>query len=166
VYEIRVNGTLIWYYFICKRQVWLMSHGLEPNQDDSNIILGRFIHENSYLRNKKEVSVGNIKIDVLNKKDGQVVLGEIKKSSKFIESAKMQLSYYLLELKRHGLVGKGVLMIPKEKKRIEVELTKELEDKLRAIEEDIIRLVQREKPIPAARIKFCKTCAYSEFCWS
>ena len=116
MYEIRVNGTLIWYYFICKRQVWLMSHGLEPNQDDSNIILGRFIHENSYLRNKKEVSVGNIKIDVLNKKDGQVVLGEIKKSSKFIESAKMQLSYYLLELKRHGLVGKGVLMIPKEKK--------------------------------------------------
>ena len=144
MYEIRVNGTLIWYYFICKRQVWLMSHGLEPNQDDSNIILGRFIHENSYLRNKKEVSVGNIKIDVLNKKDGQVVLGEIKKSSKFIESAKMQLSYYLLELKRHGLVGKGVLMIPKEKKRIEVELTKELEDKLRAIEEDIIRLVQRK----------------------
>ncbi|HHY29486.1 MAG TPA: Dna2/Cas4 domain-containing protein, partial [Syntrophaceticus sp.] len=26
--QVGVGGTLIWYYFICKRQVWLISHQL------------------------------------------------------------------------------------------------------------------------------------------
>lgn len=27
--NLRINGTLIWYYFICKREVWLIGHGSE-----------------------------------------------------------------------------------------------------------------------------------------
>lgn len=164
--NIRVNGTLVWYYFICKREVWLMSHSLQPDQEEQNIEIGRFIHENSYSRNKKEISIGNIKVDILSKKDGYVLLGEMKKSSKHKKSAKMQLAYYLLELKRKGIEGQGSLMFPKEKKRIEVILNNELEEEIKGVEEDIRKIILEEKPPKQIKISLCKTCAYSEFCWA
>lgn len=164
--ETKVNGTLVWYYHICKREVWLMARNINPDPDDANLDLGRFMHENSYVREKKEVSVGNVVIDVVDKKDGFLVLGEVKKSSKFIESAKMQLAYYLLEIKRHGLDGKGTLMFPKEKKRVDIELTEELTQELEEIERNIIEIIKREYPQKPEKIKYCANCAYNEFCWA
>lgn len=164
--DVNVNGTLVWYYTICIREVWLMSHGISPNQDDSNIDLGRFIHEDSYSRDKKEISIGNVKFDILSEKDGYMMIGEVKKSSKYIESAKMQLAYYLLELKRNGIDGIGVLMFPKEKKREEVILTDELIEELESIEKQILRICYESAPQEPKKINFCKNCAYAEFCWS
>lgn len=164
--EIKVNGTLIWYYHICKREVWLMSRKINPDQDNANIDLGRFIHENSYKRNKKEIAIGNIMVDVVDKSNGYLVLGEIKKSSKFEDSARMQLAYYLLELRRHGLDGKGRLVIPKEKKKIEIELTDELIKELEEIEKNIIDIIKLENPQKPEKIKYCTNCAYGEFCWA
>lgn len=162
----RVNGTLIWYYFICKREVWLMSHQLVPDQDNSNIDIGRFLHEQSYKRDKKEISLGNIVIDVIKKENGEFVVGEVKKSSKFKESARMQLLYYLKELKDKGIKAKGVLMFPKEKKREEIELTEEDEKELDKVVRDILRIMYLDKPPEVVKINFCKKCAYSEFCYS
>ena len=65
--EVNVTGTLIWYYFICKREVWLMSRQLTPDQENTVLALGRFFHEESYNRNVKEISLGNIVIDVIKK---------------------------------------------------------------------------------------------------
>lgn len=163
---LRVGGTLIWYYYICKREVWLMAHNIVSDQDDPNIDIGRFMHENSYKRKKKEISIGGIKVDVLDKKDGYLMIGEIKKSSKFIESSKMQLAYYLLELKRNGLEGRGVLMFPQERKRETIELTDELIEELEGAEKDIIEICNRPYPPKPNKINMCKNCAYAEFCWS
>lgn len=93
--DISINGTLIWYYYICQREVWLISHGIEADQEDENIQIGKWIHENSYSREKKELDFGNIKVDITDNKDGSLIIQEIKKSSKFIKSAKMQLLFYL-----------------------------------------------------------------------
>lgn len=164
--DLNVNGTLVWYYFICKRELWLMAHNIVPDQDDINIEIGRFIHENSYARKKKELSIGNVKVDVLSKKDGYLMVGEIKKTSKYIESAKMQLAYYLLELKRHGLDGTGVLMFPKERKRIEISLNNELIKELEELEEDILRICYAPYPENPKKINFCRKCGYTEFCWA
>ena len=38
--EIHVNGTLIWYYFICQREVWLMGHQLNPDEDNAYLKSG------------------------------------------------------------------------------------------------------------------------------
>jgi len=27
--ELRVTGTMVWYYYVCQREVWLMAHQLE-----------------------------------------------------------------------------------------------------------------------------------------
>ena len=42
--ELHVTATLVWYYYICHREVWLMGHQITPDQDDSNLELGRFVH--------------------------------------------------------------------------------------------------------------------------
>lgn len=66
--EIHVNGTLIWYYFICQREVWLMGHQLNPDEDNAYLEIGRFIQETTYLRDKKEINLGFIKLDIIRKK--------------------------------------------------------------------------------------------------
>jgi CRISPR-associated exonuclease Cas4 len=70
-----------------------MSRQLTPWQDNPFIEIGRLISEESYKRDKKEIHIENIVIDLL-KTD--------KKSSRFEKSAKMQLAYYLLRLKQLG----------------------------------------------------------------
>lgn len=164
---IEITGTLIWYYYICHREVWLMARKIEPDQGDSNIQIGRFIQEQTYLRDKKEISLGNIKLDIIRVKDGQVVVvGEVKKSSKFKKIATMQLAFYLLELKSAGINAVGELMFPTEKKKILVELNDELIADLVKAKEDILRIIYLETPPQPIKINFCKSCAYSELCWA
>jgi CRISPR-associated exonuclease Cas4 len=108
----KISGTLIWYYYICRREVWLMAHQLEPETENPFLKLGRLIQEESYPREKKEFTAPGMKIDLLRKRDGQLVVAEIKKSSRFTESATMQLAYYLWRLRDMGIEAKGELLIP------------------------------------------------------
>lgn len=164
--SLHVTGTLIWYYCICHREVWLMARNVVPDQDNANVDLGRFIQEQTYQREKKEISIGHIKLDVLrNGKDG-LVIGEVKKSSRFEASARMQLAYYLSELEKAGLKAKGELRFPKEKRRETVELTGELRAKLDSAVRDVLRIAYLDRPPEPAKCKWCKNCAYAEFCWS
>lgn len=164
--DLYVTGTLIWYYYICKREVWLMAHQINPDEDDSNLDLGRFIHEHSYQRDKKEISIGHIKLDILRHEKGRLVVGEVKKSSKFEKSATMQLAFYLLELKRAGVEAVGELMFPKEKKKIKLELDDTLIATLEDNKKEILKIVQQDAPQAPKKIVFCRNCAYAEFCWA
>lgn len=110
------NGTLVWFYKICKREVWLMSKNILPDQMDENIDLGRFIHENSYQRKEKEVLFGNVKFDVVFENEDKLVIGETKKTSKYENASKYQLAYYLFVLKDSGINAEGVLLYPEEKR--------------------------------------------------
>ena len=164
---VNVTGTLIWYYYACQREVWLMTHQVNPDEDDPNMDLGRFIHETSYLRQThKEILIGHVKLDIVRFEDGIPVIGEVKKSSKYLRAAKMQLAYYLLQLKRLGLNARGELRVPKEKKVEGVQLTPELEGQLVDVERAIQRLATSMVPPPAKRIGLCKSCAYQELCWA
>ncbi len=164
--EFKVNGTLIWYYYICKRQVWLQAHALGPDQDDENVSKGRNIHEFSYPRDKKELDLGHIKIDLLRSEKGNLILGEIKKSSRFLTSATRQLQFYLLQLEQMGLIASGELFIPEEKQRLKVILDEASRQELQSAEQEIIAIVNHGAPPSAKKINWCKTCAYAEFCWA
>lgn len=143
-----------------------MSRQLTPWQDNPFIEIGRLISEEAYKRDKKEIHIENIVIDLL-KTDGEdVVIGEVKKSSRFEKSAKMQLAYYLLRLKQLGISATGQLLFPKEKKKITVILTKDIEDELISAQREIKSIIQMEHPPPPKKIKFCSKCGYQEFCWS
>lgn len=164
--EVRVNGTLVWYYNVCEREAWLMSHGVTPDQSDANVEMGRFIHEKSYRRETKEVSTSGIKIDILRKEDGQLVIGELKKSSRFKEITKWQLKFYMYELEKQGIKARGELLFPEEKRKEQVFLTQEDRLKLDNQIKEILRLVYKSEPPEPIKIAFCKNCAYAEFCWA
>ena len=160
-----ITGTLVWYYFVCEREVWLASRQLYPDRDNTAMDIGRLIHEELYKRDKKEIAISNMKIDLMKKENGKVVVGEIKKSSRFLLPSKMQLLFYLYKLKEKGLDLKGEILIPKEKKKIPVELTEESERELEETFKNINKIIEKEKPPELKKIKFCKRCAYNEFCW-
>lgn len=164
--EIRVSGTLIWYYYICHREVWLIGHQITPDQDNDNVSLGRFIQDYSYPRERKELQVGNSKMDVFHVSDGGLVVGEVKKSSKYIESARMQLAFYLAELKQRGIEARGELRFPQEKRRELVVLDEKTEAELDEVRRDILRILYLPGPPGPKKINFCKKCAYAEFCWA
>ncbi|WP_040214143.1 CRISPR-associated protein Cas4 [Clostridium polynesiense] len=161
-----VNGTLIWYFNICKREVWLMGRNIIPDQKDDNIDIGRFIHEESYKRQDKEISFGNVKFDVLFKDKDRLVIGETKKSSKFQEASRWQLLYYLYQLKLSGIKAEGLLLYPEEKKRVSVILSDVEEKRLEDMVDEINKILLANKPEAPEKKGFCKSCGYREYCYS
>ena len=101
----KVNGTLINYYFHCRRQCYL--HGNRLNlEDNSEIVkIGKAMHEEKATSENSEISIDNIKIDKLTKE----YLTEVKKSDADVEAATWQLLYYLKVLKDKGIVTRGKL---------------------------------------------------------
>lgn len=164
--EINVSGTLVWYYYICPREVWLIGHQITADQDDANVSLGRFIQDFTYPRERKELAVGHSKMDVFRVTDEGLVIGEVKKSSKFKNSARMQLAFYLSELKKHGIEARGELRFPKEKRKEEVVLNEQTERELDKVCREILRILYLVAPPEPKKISFCRKCAYAEFCWS
>ncbi|SFI00645.1 CRISPR-associated exonuclease, Cas4 family [Tindallia magadiensis] len=162
-----VTGTLIWYYYICRREVWLMAHQISPEQDDPNVDMGRFIQELAYSRDKKEISLEQGKLDVIQKdKDGTLIVKEVKKTSKFTKSATMQLAHYLLGLEKIGIEAKGELAFPEEKKKISIELDDSLRDELSKTEAAIRGIIAEPTPPKVEKIGYCRSCAYCYFCWA
>lgn len=161
-----VSGTLIWYYYICPREVWLMARQVTPDEDDPNIEIGRFIQEQRYPREKKEMAVGNSKIDVVKRKNGTVIVSEVKKSSRYMESSRMQLLFYLKQLREHGIDARGELLFPEERKKVEVNLTDDALQEVQEVETTILALANAPTPPPPKKIPFCRQCGYREYCWS
>ena len=143
-----------------------MAHELNPETENPFLELGRLVHEESYSRAKKEFAAPGMKIDILREREGELIVGEVKKSSKSIKSATMQLAYYLWRLKQMGLEAKGELLIPKERKRIPVELTDKLQCELEMAMADIQTIIAHETPPAPVHTRFCRNCAYREFCWA
>lgn len=164
--DFSVTGTLIWYYYICKREVWLMAHHLVPDQDQENLQMGKIIGENSYPRDKKEIDLGNAKIDLIRTEKGELVVGEVKKSSRFIESASKQLLFYLLQLREMGIQARGELLFPEEREKLEILLDEAAEVEIKQAMQNIEVIVSLDRPPEVVKIKCCRKCAYSEFCWS
>ncbi len=163
---VKVTGTLIWYYFVCKREVWFMAREINPFEEFDLLEIGRLIHEESYSRSKKEINLQNIKIDVLTKQNGKILIGEMKKSSNFLLPAKMQLLFYLYKLKKMGIEASGELLVPKERKRERVELTEEAKAEIKNAIEDINKIISLPMPPEFRKSKFCKKCAYRDLCFS
>ena len=161
-----IGGTLIWYYMICRRELWLMAHALNPDEDDPNIEYGRFLHERAYAREGSEVGLGSSKMDRVIERNGQVVVVEIKKSSRAIESARTQLAHYLMELEERGITAQGELRFPEERHKEMIILDDAWRERLRNIKEDIVNITAEPNPPPAKRISWCSHCGYMEFCLS
>ena len=161
-----VNGTLINYYFHCKRQCYLHGNRLNMEDNSEQVKIGKAIHEeHAYNKENTEIAIDNIRLDKLTKE----YLTEVKKSDADVEAAKWQLLYYLKILKSKGVIRKGKLeFIEKnscDKKTVILELTKDLEYQLDGYIVEIQTLLS-QKTIPKCIKKTkCKKCAYYEYCY-
>jgi CRISPR-associated exonuclease Cas4 len=86
-----ITGTLVNYFFHCKRQCWLFANRINLEDNSEDVHIGRVLHEIDEQKHKKaELSIDNIKIDRLTDE----YLTEFKKSDSDIEAAKWQLILY------------------------------------------------------------------------
>ena len=161
-----MKGHLIQAFLICRRQTWLLSRSVSPDQDNDALALGRLLDRDSYARERHQVIFGSNRFDFIQQDDGGLVVCEVKKSSRAEASARMQLAHYLYDMQKDGVEARGLLMFPTEKKREEVELTQELKDQLDAIYEGIREVTRQDAPPPAAMCRYCRKCAWSEYCWA
>ena len=165
--EMLVGGVKVNYYFHCKTQLWLFSHYITMEQEDV-VTIGKVIESDVFNRIKtKNVLIDNkISVDFVKRKE-ELLVFEIKKSSKFDNLHYYQILYYLWYLKNIKGIAKikGVLTYPLEKKRTEVVLTEEKEREIENILKEINKIISLEK-VPKPEYKpYCRHCAYFEFCW-
>ena len=110
----KVNGTLMNYYFHCKRQCYLHGNRMNLEDNSENVQIGKAIHEEKAAgSSNSEIAIENIKLDKLTAE----YLTEIKKSDADEEAAKWQLYYYLYVLKTKGIVRKGRLQFVEKNKK-------------------------------------------------
>lgn len=164
ILEKAITGVMFYYYFVCKRKLWCFINGIQLEDNSEDVLIGKLIDENSYSRENKHIMIDNtINIDFI--KDWQV-LHEVKKEKSIEEAGIWQLKYYIYFLRKRGIdIEKGILDYPKIKKREEVFLSEEDEDKIEEILLEIQDIIKQEKPPLLQKIKICKKCAYYEYCY-
>lgn len=161
----RINGTLINYYFHCKRQCYLFGNRINFEDDSEDVQIGKALHEERAVQDNNEIAIENIKLDKLTDE----YLTEIKKSDADVEAAKWQLILYLKILKDKGIVRKGKLEFIEKKKTdkkiIIVELTETIEQQLIEYKKQIEQLLEQDELPVVLNKASCKKCAYYEFCY-
>jgi CRISPR-associated exonuclease Cas4 len=159
----KVTGVMIQYYYVLKKELWYFANNVNMNYDDSNIDIGNQIQDSSFSRkNTRNVLIdGTIAVDIIEGKDR---IYEVKKSSTLRKPAVMQLKYYLWYLRKNKDVEmKGELKIPEEKKTEIIELTKDDEEEIKEVVEEIRDIITSDEPPEANLEKLPENATYSDF---
>lgn len=164
-HNLKYTGTLINYFFVCKRKLWLFGRQINFEPESDIVALGKLLSETSYDRQKKEIRIEEtISIDWIDLKNK--VIHEVKKSDKLEEAHLWQVKYYLYFLESKGVHGfRAEINYPKFHRREIVELTDTDRKKLKEVAEEIEEILASDKSPMKTRIPACKRCSYFEFCW-
>lgn len=164
-----VSGTMISYYFTCKRKLWLFSkdldmEGIQPTLD---LIIGKLLNLKSYKQEKhKEFEIEDCVIDFITFKD-EVIVHETKKSRKFEEAHIWQTKYYVFILRRYGLnVTRGIIHYPKLMRKMEVVFSEEDQKKILEAISGVKEILALRKPPPVLNKGFCQKCSYYDLCYA
>ncbi len=160
---LKFTGTEVGYFFICRKKLWWFHHGIEMERENDRVKMGKRVHENSYNRQKKEISIdGKIVLDW--QADG--VIHEVKLSDKMEAAHEFQLLYYLYYLKVKGVENlRGQIDYPKLRQTQTIELTAEKEAELETALTEMEKITAAEKPPEVELMKICQSCSYAELCW-
>ena len=159
-----ITGLMVYYYEVCKRKLWYFTNDIQLEENNSNVILGKLLEENSYTRDEKKINIdGVINIDFIRSKK---ILHEIKKSNSIEPASILQVQYYLYYLEKKGLVGlKGILDYPLLKQTVEVNLSDSDRENLENIIIGIKEILRKESPPILEKKGICKKCAYFDLCF-
>ena len=159
-----ITGLMVYYYEVCKRKLWYFINEIQLEENNSNVILGKLLEENTYTRDEKKINIdGVINIDFIRSKK---VLHEIKKSNSIEPASLLQVQYYLYYLEKKGLIGlKGILDYPLLKQTVEVNLTDKDRENLDNIIIGIKEILRKESPPTLEKKGICRKCAYFDLCF-
>ena len=159
-----ITGLMVYYYEVCKRKLWYFVNEIQLEENNSNVILGKLLEENTYTRDEKKINIDRIiNIDFIRSKK---ILHEIKKSNSIEPASLLQVQYYLYYLEKKGLIGlKGILDYPLLKQTVEVNLTDKDRENLDNIIIGIKEILRKESPPTLEKKGICKKCAYFDLCF-
>ena len=49
-----ITGLMVYYYEVCKRKLWYFVNEIQLEENNSNVILGKLLEENTYTRDEKK----------------------------------------------------------------------------------------------------------------
>lgn len=158
-----MNGTLINYYYVCKRKCRLSYHKINLEDNSEDVRIGKVLHSLKESKNS-EILIDDVKIDKIT--NNYIV--EFKKSDSSIESDIMQILNYLSTLKNKGVIKKGKLEYFEnnnlEKKTLIIELDDKNEKLLNDKKEEINNFINSDIPPYYQKNKYCTKCAYKDYC--
>lgn len=163
----KITGTIINYYFHCKRQCYLFANRINLEDNSEDVRIGKILHEIRAKDNRDtEIKYENIVLDKLSAK----YIEEYKKSDADTEAARMQLIFYLKQLQEKGIIKEGKLIYDeknkKDGKKTEIiKLDESNINKLNKCIEEIEKLVNQNKVPEVEKNKKCKRCAYYDYCY-
>lgn len=162
----KLTGTIINYYFHCRRQCWLFAHRINLEDNSEDVRIGRIMHELKHEgKSNTEIAIDSVKLDKLT--DDYLV--ELKKSDADMEAVKWQVLYYLKILKDKGIEKKGKIEFVEKNKQDSkihyVELNEEAEGKLEKLVTEINDFLAGDVPPDSEKQAKCKKCAYFEYCF-
>ena len=163
----KITGTIINYYFHCKRQCYLFANRVNLEDNSEDVRIGRVLHEIRAKDNKdSEVKYENIVLDKVSSK----YIEEYNKSDADTEAARMQLIFYLKQLSDKGIEKDGKLIYDEKNKKDgkKTEIIKLDNDNIKKLNkciDDIEKLINQDKVPDVEKNKKCKRCAYYDYCY-
>ena len=158
-----ITGVMVQYFVVCKRELWFYIKQINMNYNNDDISIGKLMHEKSYSRENKEIRVDNMVFDFVKNNDDLIIF-EMKKSSKLSIGARYQLYFYMYCLRFFDSDVKGMLVYPKERKNEEITLNDEIIKEMDDIINRILEVANLRTPPKAKKMPFCKRCSFYELC--
>lgn len=161
----RINGTIINYYFHCKRQCYLFSNRINLEDNSEDVRTGKILHEiRAKTEQNTEIQYDNMVLDKMTKE----YVEEFKKSDADIQAAKMQLLFYLKNLEGKGIKKEGKLVFYEKNKKERVQkaiLNEETKKELKKCVKQMEELIQSKQVPEVIQKPTCKRCAYYDYCY-
>lgn len=161
----KITGTMINYYFHCKRQCYLFANRINMEDNSEDVRIGRVLHEIKAKDEKNtEIKFENMVLDKMTEKN----IEEFKKSDADIRAARMQLLFYLKNLEDKGVQKEGKLVCREKNKQEKIEkvvLNDETRKELESCIDEINELVNKDEVPKLEKRNTCNRCAYYEYCY-
>ncbi len=159
-----ISGTLINYYATCKREAWLYSRHISADQWDENILMGKALADIKEDQ-LQQFPFSNLKFDKIGKLRGHYLVTEYKKSMKNPDAAKMQLLFYMYQLKTSLKLKEINGKVISGKKVIYVEGNDENIRRIESLIMEVSDFLNILKPPAFEENHFCDKCGYRDYCF-
>ena len=163
----KITGTIINYYFHCKRQCYLFANRINLEDNSEDVRTGKVLHElKAKDGNNTEIKYENMVLDKVTSN----YIEEYKKSDADTEAARMQLLFYLKNFSDKGIEKQGKLIYEEKNKKNSKKIQiVELDDKnlklLNNCISEIENLISQNSIPNVEKDNKCKRCAYYEYCY-